>query len=141
MGRLKRDDSRSEIVTVRVHPKMRYGLELIARKAGMSLSDVALLTLGRLTETDSNKPQIKKLRGDLTPDLLEDLWHADPIERFVRLAILGNDLLTDSERKIWNRIIKDPRFWNPAYDPHAEGGELFRYLDLKELRDKWDEVS
>lgn len=141
MGRIKRDDSRSEVITVRVNPKMRYGLELIARKTGMSLSDLALLTLGRLTESDSNKPQIKKLRGDLTPDLLDDLWHTDPIERFVRLAILANDLLSESERKIWNRITRDQRFWNPAYDANLDGGELFRYLNLEELRANWDEVS
>lgn len=78
----KKPKLRTEQVGVRMPPKLRYGLELVARKSGQTLSEAMLRALECYLEIDGI---------GLTPprrhfSLLDTIWSESKSERFVLIA-------------------------------------------------------
>src|SRR2546429_9201408 len=87
--------ARSETVTVRLDPKLRYLADLAARKQRRTLSSFIEGAIERaLAEV--------KLSG--TSTVVEEapgLWDVDEADRFVKLAFYDESLLTYDEQVIW----------------------------------------
>ena len=107
--------ARSETVTVRLDPKLRYLAELAARKQRRTLSSYIewaiednLKSLFLYSGTGHN--------GDNNLSVSEEasrLWDVDESERFLRLGIHYPDLLSHQEQEIW-KMVQDSLLLCPA---------------------------
>lgn len=107
--------SRSETVTVRLDPKLRYMAELAARKQRRTLSSYIEWAI-----EDSLKSvllyQGTGYQGDDNVSVAEEvgrLWDVDEAERFLRLAIHYPDLLSHQEQEVW-KLVQDSLLLLPA---------------------------
>lgn len=103
--------ARSETVTVRLDPKLRYLADLAARKQRRTLSSYIEWaiedSLGR-TNLHSN--------GDVSlADESANLWDVDEADRFAKLALGHPDLLTHEEQIRWKLIRENGWVWTGHY--------------------------
>src|SRR5690242_1370023 len=108
MAKRAREDGaarKSEVVTVRLDPKLKYLAELAARKQRRPLSSF----IEWAVEQSLSRVLIKEdPRGsDLTvadAERRHRLWDLDEPERIVRLALNYPELLTLREQLIWKLV-------------------------------------
>lgn len=110
---------RSETVTIRLDPKMKYLAEIAARKQRRTLSSF----IERAVERSFEGVTLLDYRLENSPNMREDktlvglshsLWSPDESERLLRLAILCPELLSEAEEEIWNCVIRSG-FLKEAY--------------------------
>ncbi len=135
--------ARSETVTVRLDPRLRYLAELAALKQRRTVSSFIEWaiedSLGRvyLQEGGYGNEQ-----GTTVADVSAKLWDVDDADRFVKLALNYPDLLTHEEQKRWKLIRENGYLWRGNYNRNggkwtwqvAEG-----YLRFDQLREHWDD--
>jgi len=109
--------TRSETVTVRLDPKLRYLAELAALKHRRTLSSFIEWAI-------EDSLQRVKLRegtgynndtGTTISDDAESLWDVDDADRFARLALKYPELLTHEEQKRWKLIRENGYLWRGRY--------------------------
>ncbi len=134
--------SRSETVTVRLDPKLRYLAELAALKQRRTLSSFIEWaiedSLGRVFLKESpyaNNP------GTTVADDAPQLWDVDDADRFAKLALRYPDLLTHEEQKRWKLVRENGYLWKGRHDKN--GGKWTWRVDedslmFDRLRDCWD---
>jgi len=105
--------SRTQVVTIRFDPKLRYLIELAARKQRRTVSSflewVAEKSLDQVFLYEGTG-----YNGDhnvTIADEAENLWDVDDAERLARLAIRYPDLLTHEEQLIWKTIKDSGLIW------------------------------
>lgn len=98
--------TRSETVTVRLDPKLRYLAELAARKQRRTLSSFiewaiedSLQRVELLSGLDFDDPRTVQ-------DETNKLWDVDEADRFCKLATSYPELLTHEEQRLW-KLIKE----------------------------------
>jgi len=95
--------SRSETVTVRLDPKLRYLAGLAARKQRRSLSSfiewVIKESLNTVNIKSNNLNNNKSIAEEAS-----DLWDVNESARFTTLALNHPDLLTYEEQVLWKLI-------------------------------------
>lgn len=101
--------TKTSSVTVRVSSRAKYGMELVGRLYGESLSDVVNRALKGLFENE-NRSVLAMIDGKTT-DLLRETYSEDEWERFLKLAVLYPDALSDDEKRIWTRIKGNEAYW------------------------------
>lgn len=103
--------SRSETVTVRLDPKLRYLAELAARRQRRTLSSYIEWAI-----EDSLKHFSLDLNGNTTlADEAGVLWDVDEADRFARLALHHPDLLTHEEQVLWKLVRENGWLWRGSY--------------------------
>lgn len=90
--------TRSETVTVRLDPKLRYLAELAARKQRRTLSSF----IEWAVEDSLNRVYLREY--STIADEAGGLWDLDPSDRLIKLAESHPDLLTYEEQRIWKAI-------------------------------------
>jgi predicted transcriptional regulator len=87
--------SRSEVVTVRLDPKLRFAAELAARKQRRTLSSFIEWAIeeavNRTEVTDSENVNY----------VMAQVWDVEEADRFVKLALNFPELLTFDEERLW----------------------------------------
>lgn len=128
--------SRSETVTVRLDPKLRYLSELAARMHRRTLSSyiewaIEASLRENLLHADPHGPSIS--------DEAEYLWDVDEADRFARLAFRYPHLLTHEEQLLWKVIRECSYLWNGSYDldMNWKWQADQASLDLHKLRAYW----
>jgi hypothetical protein len=130
---LKRTERRKdEVITVRVTPKLKYGLELLSRKQHRPLSSVVTWAIEQMM-TNSDAGLFKSMKSSKDKMLseqymLETLWDVHPANRLIKLAIHWPELLTYEEELIVQRL-KDNGHWPKNSDEASEY-----------VRDNWADV-
>jgi hypothetical protein len=111
--------SRSETVTVRLDPKLRYLAELAARLHRRTLSSYIEWSIkGAL---DSEVLLRTEDREDTLGDQAENLWDVDDADRFAKLALRYPNLLTHEEQVCWKLIRENGSLWRGRH--HRFHGE------------------
>lgn len=133
----KGSQTKVESITVRLHPKIKYGLELLARKQHRTLSSVVEWALdGALKEEESgfNGSYKDPLTGNSSYYLLDILWDIDEVTRFIKLAWSGQlQLISYEEELIWETIKDNAWYWR-CTGKSVKGREpLMLEWDTKEL--------
>lgn len=135
--------SRSETVTVRLDPKLRYLAELAARKQRRTLSSFIEWAiedaLGHVKIYEGNG-----YNGDVDISVGADaatLWDVDEADRFAKLAVRYPDLLTHEEQVLWKLIKENGLLWrgnwrgaDSSWQWKIEEGSL----NFDRLREHWD---
>src|SRR5215471_7260166 len=88
--------NRTEMMSVRLTPRMRYLVELAARHEGRAATSF----VERLIEKGLGEVQIREGNVDVL-QLSFVLWHPFEPDRFVRLALRFPELLTHEEQVLW----------------------------------------
>ncbi|MNY29623.1 hypothetical protein D3C86_1636750 [compost metagenome] len=117
--------SRSETVTVRLDPKLRYLAELAARKQRRTLSSYIEWAVEKSLE-DVKLYEGSGYNGDESITVAEAaalLWDVDECERFVKLAIRYPELLTHEEQERW-KMLHDATILGPARGRDSRSGEV-----------------
>jgi len=107
--------SRSETVTVRLDPKLRYLAELAARKQRRTVSSFiewAVETSLKSVELYSGTSYTSDPSLSVA-DEGNSLWDVDEAERFVKLAIRYPELMTLEEQERW-KMLSDADLLGPA---------------------------
>lgn len=89
-----RKTTKGSTITIRLSDRTRYGLDLVCRLRGESISSVAGKAINMVLDgegIDSREP------GELQSKL-DRLWSPDPAERLMRLYEQAPELLTEEER-------------------------------------------
>lgn len=133
--------SRSETVTVRLDPKLRYLAELAGRLHRRTLSSYIEWAIKEALDREG-------VRATGTPSGVETdrtigneadyLWDVDEADRFAKLALRYPHLLTHDEQVRWKFIEESFRLWGdgtPFNDP-AEGK-----LNFGRLRRNWEFIK
>ena len=131
--------SRSETVTVRLDPKLRYLAELAARLHRRTLSSYIEWSIKASLDTETVRPT--NLNGLEASDQTigneaEYLWDVDEADRFAKLALRYPHLLTHDEQVRWKLIRECVVLWRNGFP-----GDENRQLDFEKLRRNWGAVS
>jgi hypothetical protein len=95
--------AKGESLTVRLHPRLKYGLELLARKQHRTLTTVVEWALTKALE-DEREGLIKHTQGGEDINILHQVWDPEESDRFVNLAMCCPELLSYEEELVWKVI-------------------------------------
>lgn len=131
--------SRSETVTVRLDPRLRYLAEVAARVQRRTLSSFiewavedSLNRVVMHTEDDGKSLSVANV------DARTPLWDVDESDRFAILASYFPNLLTHDEQKLWKLISEVWSIMQPVKDTHERTkGFWLDMKDLQLLREHW----
>lgn len=134
---------KSTTVTIRLTPKMRFGLELMSRLYHDSVQTLLLKSIDELFNAEHgglqiflNRREDEMVEGVFKPvDLLKEVWSDSEGERLVSLALLKPDLLNSAERDVWERVKREDRYW--SYGSSSEN-RVKNALLLEQLDEDWD---
>jgi hypothetical protein len=118
--------SRSEIVTVRLDPKLRYLAELAARKQRRTLSSFIEWAI------EQSLTEVKLTETSTLADEAHALWDVDECDRFIKLALHDEGLLNYREQVLWKHLLEQD---DPGISSRNE-----RKIDWKNLRKIWPQI-
>ena len=126
---------RSEVVTIRLDPKLKYLAELAARRHRRTLSSyiewAVEQSLSKVLLEDSAGHPVSVVDADRT----QHLWDVYEPDRVARLALNQSDLLTHEEQIIWKLVSECPFFWR------GRSAGIFRVtIDLEPQTLRWMEL-
>lgn len=107
--------SRSETVTVRLDPKLRYLAELAARKQRRTLSSFIEWAI-----EDALERVYLDEHGTSVTKVANTLWDVDDSDRFAKLALRFPDLLTHEEQVLWKLVRENGHLWRGRHDTNGE---------------------
>ncbi len=136
---------RSETVTIRFDPKLRYLMEVAARKQRRTVSSFIewsveqTLSQVELTMAD-NETHDPVARAALW------LWEPHEADRLAKLALYYPDLLTYDELVVWKLIEECEGLWNwptprTGLEKHIVAPERDKALNYPKLRAHWEDVK
>jgi len=130
--------SRSEVVTVRLDPKLKFAAELAARKQRRTLSSLIEWTIEqslrriivgeKITDESGHEVEINALEA------MSEVWDIYEPERFVKFAEKFPDLLNYREERLWKVIRDNSRFWTYLDSRYKE--KIDKHIDFK-----WEATS
>ena len=107
---------KSEVVSIRLSPRLKYLADLAARADERTVSNYVEWAV-----KESLKTRAIVIQGH--PVQIEEadrqfrLWDVDPAERLAKLALLSPEILSPDEQIVW-RLIRDTRWlWSEQRDP------------------------
>ena len=95
----KSSQPKGESITIRVNPKIKYGVELLSRKQHRSLTSVVEWAIDKALKDSQDgfffpDELYDPVTGRRSSDALELLWDPDEISRFIKLAYGWKSLMT-----------------------------------------------
>ena len=139
--------SRSEVVTVRLDPQMRYLADLAGRIHRRTLSSYIEWAVKNALDRESIRPVwLKGLEvSDHTIGAeTEYLWDVDNADRFAKLALRYPYLLTHDEQILWKLIRENGLLWKGRHDK-GTGEWTWRIEDdsliFERLREYWTKFN
>lgn len=129
---------RSETVTVRFDPRLRYLVELGSRKQRRTVSSFVEVAV------EAYLSQVDLTEETTVASEAVALWEPEECERFARLAKKHPELLDHEEQLTWSFIRGHPLFWA---DTHWTGDGLVEWskknenLVLWKVRRYWPKIK
>lgn len=132
--------TRSETVTIRLDPKMRYLAELASRVQRRTLSSYIEWSIEASFSQILPSPLVRNVSLN---DVASTLWDVDDQDRFLTLASRYPDLLTHEEQRCWKLIRENGSLWRGFFEPDDDveswvwdNSEITR-LKVEQLREHW----
>ena len=146
MPRKQASNPRSDLVGIRITPRMRFGLELLAKKHDRTLTDTVILAINEMFKTELVGLLLQPTVGYEHPVYVLDIvWSPQEHERFARVGIYFPALLTDNEKYLWQVIQETKKFWKGGKRPARPTPDDFNFdvllEDWRELKKRATIVS
>ena len=108
--------TKSEALALRLDPKIKYGLELLARKQKRSLTSVVEWIVHEALRTElvvEVRRPATLFSGNVSYEeyFLDDIWDEDPLARLIKLVDFDKSLMTFDEERCWDLILKNGYYW------------------------------
>ena len=108
--------SRSEIIQVRLDPKLRFTAELAARKHRRTLSSFVEWAVSE----GVRQINVGFKENETADYVASKVWDVNEADRFVRLATKFPHLLTHDEEILWSLICEYQDYWMLTEDSKAK---------------------
>ena len=122
--------SRSEVVSIRLDPRLRFGAEMAAAKCRRTLSSFTEWAI---------EEALKEIKvgdkGETAHKVMEDAWDIEEGYRFYEYARKCSRLLTPEEEKLWKVIKGADKVHSHCVEIHANSDPRFEPPDWS-----WDRV-
>jgi len=131
--------SRSEVVTVRFDPKLRFAAELAARKQRRTVSSFIEWAVDEaLDKVESGKGSKETVR-----QAVNKIWDVDEVDRFINLVRSYPEFLTHDEEKLWKVICNFENFWmlKPDRDKEYSIEKNIKKINLAVLRETFKDFK
>ena len=131
--------NRTQTVTLRLDPRLRYLTDLGARMQRRTTSGFIEWAIEEAIE--SLEMYYDKENG-VSHTLASEsfwLWDVDEPDRFVKLADRHSNLLTHDEQVLWKIITEAKFLYNENYD-NPTGAPIYPRLDVRLVRKYWSEL-
>jgi hypothetical protein len=134
---------KSDVVTVRLDPKIKYIAELAARRQRRTLSSFiewAIEDSLSRVHPDYHANDDPSFAATFA-DKASSLWDVDEPDRFAKLALAYPELLDHEEQRIWKLIRECGLLWRGQYDGVENEWRWSvseNALDWKKLREHWE---
>lgn len=116
---------KSDSLTIRLEPRIRYLLEIAARKQHRSISSfVEAAVCDALDRAPLDDKQ--------TIGKAKDVWNVDRVHRLGKLANDYPELMTYEESVVWGLLVSNRAFWK------QEPGKKIGWLDADLVNKHWD---
>lgn len=97
--------NKSEVITIRINPKLKFGLELMARLHNRSVAQTVEMAIQRVLEDPFDGIQnLRDVRYER--DLIEKLWSPHRGERLLRMVLTHPELLSYEEEVLWHKLTR-----------------------------------
>ena len=103
-------EAKTQAVSVRVDPVVKYALDLMSRAQRRSVSSVIEWAIVEASKKTS-PGELFDMEIDSVKGLADKTYSPNELERIVRLGMLAPDLLDFDERRIWTVMELTPEFW------------------------------
>lgn len=134
---------KSTTITIRLTPKMRFGLELMSRRHNDSVQTMLQRAINDLFGSthegllvDLCRPEDEVAEGLFAPvNILNAVWSESEAERLANLALLCPDLLNTAEKRLWAKVTENERYWRAGVvgEQKSRDGLL-----LEKLEEDWE---
>jgi len=131
--------SRSEVITVRLDPKLKFAAELASRKHRRTLSSFIEWAVGEALDN-----VVLDAESQVTGrHALREVWDPDEADRFVKLATTYPDLMNHEEERLWKCIRSYQHIWmlRKQYDKGLDVEKNPREICLDALREHFDDFK
>lgn len=129
----RRAAPKTEALSIRIDPRLRFGLELMARQQRRSVTGVVEWAIDVALNSEP-AAEVWGREPVSFAELLRVVWHPNEAERLVNLAQNFPGLLTYEESRMWEVINRSPDFWDDPDSPH-------RSVQRDVLFDQWEKVA
>lgn len=104
---------KTETLTLRLDPKIKYTIELIARIKRQSITSVIEAAIESVS-FDLDTPVVMEGKREIwsLANAVSEFWSTDQVARFINLCAFMPELLTYEEQRIWETIKATPKFWD-----------------------------
>lgn len=138
--------TRSEVVTVRLDPKLRYGAELAARKQRRTASSFIEWAVEDALSRVEAKPYTINghIQSISVKDVMQATWDVEEPDRVINLAFVEPSLLSHDEESIWKLIVSHPHFWIGKFNEAIRLWEWYVLRDalfMPRVRENWDLIK
>ena len=134
--------ARSETVTVRLDPRLRFAADLVARKHRRTLSSfiewAVEETLKSVELAPGNPEHLKK-----GIDAANQVWDVDDADRFAKMAMNYPNLLNHNEEKVFKIAKEHGYFWRGKKGKDGEWvwKTLYENFIFERFREAWETVQ
>ena len=132
---------RTETITIRLDPKLRYLAEIAGRAQRRTVSSVMEWAFEKaLKDIVLKEGTVVETNLGFASNFL---WDPDEIDRFVKLAVHYPELLTYEEQVLWKLIKECPWLWHGASKEQGRWKVPVRAEDLNYqlLRAEWETLK
>jgi predicted transcriptional regulator len=134
--------TRSQVVTVRLDPKLKFAAELAAKKQRRTISSFIEWAVEQAIERVEITAGDMSNRGETIIDALARTWDVEEPDRIVKLAVYYPQLLSYEEEQIWKLISECAHFWVGGVKPKAGNpDDLISGLYFDRVRARWETLN
>ncbi|MDK9725980.1 MAG: hypothetical protein OEL88_13985 [Sterolibacteriaceae bacterium MAG5] len=95
---------KTEVITLRLNAKVKFGLELAARMEHRSVAQTVELSIAKLLSGTSFVPL--RYKGEEIAVVIDRLWSPHRGQRLLKMVLHAPELLNPDEELVWNRIAR-----------------------------------
>jgi len=131
---------RNSLLSVRVTPKVRFGLEMLSRLHNTPIPDLVIRAIRELFNSEHEglwDYDYEPVEGEPNGPryLLDILWAEKPSDRLANIGLNCKNLLTLDEKRLWLNITSQPKYWR--HESQRTEAELRRDV----LAEDWDTLE
>jgi hypothetical protein len=133
--------ARSETVTVRLDPRLRYFAELAARTQRRTLSSFVEWAIEQSLSNICLEDSKGDFREPSIAGVMPSLWDVDEADRFAKLALRYPETLLHEEQVLWKLIRENGCLWKGQFDQNTNQWTWrvsLENLVFERLRKYWD---
>lgn len=106
------DGRKSAVLTLRITPKVRYGLELMARVHRETIPEVVARAISEIFAAEEGGLFVfTDDDGEHPKNLLNLVWAERPSDQLINLALRYPSVMSRAETATWHRILETPKYW------------------------------